>query len=69
MQYRLMEMGIKAQKPSLFPGLALIVTTLTNCLQIAFLSDIATSIMDDSRNTLFGPAKADILLRPANFLP
>lgn len=64
-----MEMGIKAQKPSQFPGLTLIVTTLTNRIQIAFLSDIATSIMDDSRNTLFGPAKADILLRPANFLP
>jgi hypothetical protein len=69
MQDRLMEMGIKAQKPSLFPSLALIVTTLTYCLQITFLSDVATSILDDSRNTLLGPAKADILPRPANFLP
>lgn len=69
MQDRLMEMGIKAQKRSLFPSLALIVTTLTYCLQIAILSDVATSILDDSRNTLFDQAKADILPRPANFLP
>jgi hypothetical protein len=69
MQDRLMEMRIKAQKPGLFPCLTLIVTTLTNCLQIAIFPDLATSILDDSSNTLFDPAKTDILPRPVNFLP
>jgi hypothetical protein len=69
MQDRLMEMRIKAQKPGLFPYLTLIVTTLTNRLQIAIFSDVATSILDDSSNTLFGPAKTDILPRPVYFLP